>query len=42
MDPLTQAKQIAVYNNSLSMANARAQWAFNAQEAAKNRADEHY
>lgn len=37
MDPLTQAKQMAVYNNNLSMANARAQWAFNAQEAAKNR-----
>lgn len=37
MDPLTQAKQMAAYNNSLSMSNARAQWAFNAQEAAKNR-----
>ncbi len=37
MDPLTQAKQMAAYNNSLSMANARSQWAFNAEEAAKNR-----
>ena len=37
MDPLRRAKQMAAYNNSLSMANARSQWAFNAQEAAKNR-----